>query len=162
MNSEKQNSTINDEIGLLIVNKAYPYKKFAITYFHQVYGKGSRFSSAKRTAVYYALNAFGKYLEKEKITIPCKEDLLKFLVKNNWCLDNLKLGVPAICDFIDYCQENQKTLFNGTFKDWTIKRIIKFSKSSIFKRDETIAFQTKIGDFTVYEDNSDTFKTEDE
>lgn len=136
MNNEKETikAGVDDELTLELLDRIYPYAKFSISYFHEIYGKASRNASWKRSSIYHMLYFFGKHLEKNKVPMPSKADLLDFLVENQPSVFDMKNGVPAICDFIDYCESHKNTLFNGAFKGWSIERIVIMRNESIIKQ----------------------------
>ena len=53
-----------------LVNRSYPYKKLAKSYFYETYGKGNKNASKSRNNIYYAVTSFGEYLENHNIAAP--------------------------------------------------------------------------------------------
>ena len=66
-----------------LVNRSYPYKKLAKSYFYETYGKGSRNASKSRNNIYYAVTSFGEY-------IPPVIKFMKWIEKN---IENIFDGI---------------------------------------------------------------------
>lgn len=154
-NFEKE-ADLDGDIELNIIDKSYPYAKLGVSYFHSLYGKSGRHSSKKKTAVYNMLYFFGKHLEKNKVPLPCKADLFNFLVTSKPSLEDIEVGVPAICGFIKYCEGYKNELFGGKFKGWTIRRVFVFNGDSLFKKyydHATNEIPSKGFSYRIYEEN---------